>query len=579
MIILGINAYHPDSSACLLLDGELKIALEEERLNRIKHWSGLPLLSIKACLLEQNLEIGDVDYIAINKSFYANFFHKAKYILLNKNNLSYFIERFKLRSNSLNILQIIQKEIGSIKNNCKLVGVEHHKAHIASAFYDSGYDNAVNLSIDGSGDFVSTAWGTYTDNVLKIDDRIFFPHSLGTFYEAFTQFLGFSHYGEEYKVMGLSAYGSPAEIDKIHKIIKLEKNGRFSMNLEYFNHHKKNLNYSWNNSFPKNETIFNEKIQNLFGEPRKQNDDLNDYHKNIAASVQKFYEISLFHILDHLYNKYKLTNLTLSGGCAQNSLANGKILKNSKFKSIYIPSNPGDGGGSVGAAYCLWRQLKKSKPNNRFTAYLGRSYSNYYIMNVLDNYKINSKKEFQILFLDDFQKLCIYVSQELCKNKIIGWFQDKMEWGPRALGNRSIIADPRNADIKNILNLKIKRRESFRPFAPSTLHEEANNWFEDFTEQEPYMSRVFKFKKSKINIVPGVVHVDDTGRLQTVKPEENFKYYSLIKEFYKISGVPIILNTSFNENEPIVNTPEEALDCFLRTKMDLLVLQNYIIKR
>jgi carbamoyltransferase len=579
MIILGINAYHPDSAACLLIDGELKIALEEERLNRIKHWSGLPLLSIKKCLLEYNLKISDVDYIAINKNFYANFFHKAKYFLLNKSNLSHFYEKFKFKINNSNTLQIIEKEIGSIKSKCKLIPIEHHKAHMASAFYESPYDNAVNLSVDGSGDFASTTWGTNVKNILRIDERIFFPHSLGVFYEAFTQFLGFPNYGEEYKVMGLSAYGVPSETNKIEKIIKLKKNGKFSLNLEYFNHHKKNLHYSWNDIFPKNEPIFNEKISKIFGLPRSQNDDLNNYHKNLAASVQKFYEISLFHILDHLYKKYKLTNLTLSGGCAQNSLANGKILGNSNFKSLYIPSNPGDGGGAVGAAYCLWGQLTKSKPKNNLNAYLGKSYSNNYIKNVLDNYKIDSKKEFQVLLLDDFNKLSVYVAEQLSKKKIIGWFQDKMEWGPRALGNRSIIADPRNADIRNILNLKIKRRESFRPFAPSVLFEEANNWFEDFTEHEPYMSRVLKFKKNKVNIVPGVVHVDETGRLQTVKLESNYKYYSLIKEFFKITKVPIILNTSFNENEPIVNTPEEAINCFLRTQMDLLVLQNYIIIR
>jgi len=579
MIILGINAYHPDSAACLLIDGELKIALEEERLNRIKHWSGLPLLSIKKCLLEYNLKISDVDYIAINKNFYANFFHKAKYFLLNKSNLSHFYEKFKFKINNSNTLQIIEKEIGSIKSKCKLIPIEHHKAHMASAFYESPYDNAVNLSVDGSGDFASTTWGTNVKNILRIDERIFFPHSLGVFYEAFTQFLGFPNYGEEYKVMGLSAYGVPSETNKIAKIIKLKKNGKFSLNLEYFNHHKKNLHYSWNDIFPKNEPIFNEKISKIFGLPRSQNDDLNNYHKNLAASVQKFYEISLFHILDHLYKKYKLTNLTLSGGCAQNSLANGKILGNSNFKSLYIPSNPGDGGGAVGAAYCLWGQLTKSKPKNNLNAYLGKSYSNNYIKNVLDNYKIDSKKEFQVLLLDDFNKLSVYVAEQLSKKKIIGWFQDKMEWGPRALGNRSIIADPRNADIRNILNLKIKRRESFRPFAPSVLFEEANNWFEDFTEHEPYMSRVLKFKKNKVNIVPGVVHVDETGRLQTVKLESNYKYYSLIKEFFKITKVPIILNTSFNENEPIVNTPEEAINCFLRTQMDLLVLQNYIIIR
>lgn len=579
MIILGLNAYHPDSAACLLINGKLKIAIEEERLNRHKHWSGLPISAIKTCLLEENINISDVDYIAINKNFYANFFYKLKHILLNRNSLSYLSKRFKFRFNFLNILQTINREIGLVKKNCKVVGIEHHKAHIASAYYESNYKNAVNLSIDGFGDFVSTAWGINNGNILRIDDRILFPHSLGTFYEAFTQFLGFSSYGDEYKVMGLSAYGTPSELDKINKLIKLEKNGKFKLNLEYFNHHKKNLNYSWKNSLPKNKNIFNRKIQNLFGMPRNESEDINYYHKNLAASVQKFYEISLFHILEYLYNKYKLKNLTLSGGCAQNSLANGKILKNTKFESLFIPSNPSDGGGAVGAAYCLWNKLSKKKPKNFLNAYLGISYSNSYIKNILIKYKIEMKKELKVILLKDFKELSIYIANQLSKQKIIGWFQDKMEWGPRALGNRSILADPRNLEIKNILNSKIKRRESFRPFAPSILFEEAHKWFENFTEQEQYMSRVLKFKKIKINIVPGVVHFDDTGRVQTVKLEDNYKYYNLIKEFYKITGVPIILNTSFNENEPIVNTPEEALDCFLRTKMDLLVLQNYIIIR
>jgi carbamoyltransferase len=498
---------------------------------------------------------------------------------LSKPNLNFYFEKLNNKIKRQNILRLIEFKIGKLKQNCKLINVEHHLSHVASSYYDSHYDKSVNLSVDGFGDFASTTWGIGNKNKVTIDNKILFPHSLGIFYEAFTQFLGFPNYGEEYKVMGLSAYGVPSETNKIAKIIKLKKNGKFSLNLEYFNHHKKNLHYSWNDIFPKNEPIFNEKISKIFGLPRSQNDDLNNYHKNLAASVQKFYEISLFHILDHLYKKYKLTNLTLSGGCAQNSLANGKILGNSNFKSLYIPSNPGDGGGAVGAAYCLWGQLTKSKPKNNLNAYLGKSYSNNYIKNVLDNYKIDSKKEFQVLLLDDFNKLSVYVAEQLSKKKIIGWFQDKMEWGPRALGNRSIIADPRNADIRNILNLKIKRRESFRPFAPSVLFEEANNWFEDFTEHEPYMSRVLKFKKNKVNIVPGVVHVDETGRLQTVKLESNYKYYSLIKEFFKITKVPIILNTSFNENEPIVNTPEEAINCFLRTQMDLLVLQNYIIIR
>tara|TARA_B110000503_G_C7153609_1_gene416272 strand:- start:344 stop:2089 length:1746 start_codon:yes stop_codon:yes gene_type:complete len=580
MIILGINAYHPNSSACLLINGKIKIALEEERINRIKSWSGLPVESINHCLKNQSIKFSDVDYIAINQDFYANIFRKLKYLIFSRPNLSFLINNFMNKLKRKNILSLLEYELGSAKNSCKLIGIEHHKAHIASAYFESTYDKSVNLSVDGFGDFASVAWGLGNQEKISIDRKILFPHSLGILYESFTQFLGFSNFGEEYKVMGLSSLGNPSQLGNIRKVIQLKKNGEFELNLNYFSHHKKKITYSFDNTTPKIDNLFNSNFESLFGNPRKKEDDMNSYHRDIAASVQKIYEETLFHILDHVNNKYKVDNLTLSGGCAQNSLANGKILKNTDFKSLFVPANPGDGGGSVGAAYMLWSDLRGKKPSNSLGSYLGNSYNNTQIEKAITNKKKDLLFEkCKYFFIENESSLCNFAAEELSHQKVIGWFQGSMEWGPRALGNRSIISDPRNSNIKNLLNLKIKRRESFRPFAPSILFEEASNWFEDFVDDEPNMSRVLSFKKNKAHLIPGVVHVDGTGRLQTVKNSQNKRYYKLINSFKKITGVPIILNTSFNENEPVVFSPEDAINCFLRTKMDILIIENWVIVR
>lgn len=580
MIILGINAYHPNSSACLLINGELKVAIEEERINRMKNWSGLPIEAIDYCLKSQNIKLSEVDYIAINQNFYANIFSKLKYSFLKKPDFSFITKTLKNKIKRQNLLKLLQQKLGEIKNNCKLVGIEHHLSHLSYAFFDSNYDISANVSVDGFGDFASTTWGLGKKEKLIIDNKILFPHSLGVFYESFTQFLGFTNYGEEYKVMGLSSLGKPTETNKIKKIINLKKDGKFELNLDYFNHYKKKTTYSFNNTIPKIDKLYSNKFINLFEAPRNKNDKLTNDHMNLASSVQKVYEEVLFHILNNVYQKYKVENLTLSGGCAQNSLANGKILNNTNFKSLFVPSNPGDGGGCVGAAYSLWKSLTKKKPTNNLGGYLGNSYNNEEIKNVLENnkYKIESGNCIYY-FLEKEQSLCDFVAKSLTQNKVIGWFQGKMEWGPRALGNRSILADPRSPKIKEIINAKIKRRESFRPFAPSIIYEEAHNWFENFNYQEPFMSRVSYFKKSKSNLVPGVVHIDGSGRLQTVKSNDNPRYYRLIKSFQKITNIPILLNTSFNENEPIVFTLEHALDCFLRTEIDILILGNWVIVR
>jgi len=581
MIILGLNINHPDSSACLLINGKIEIAIEEERINRIKHWSGLPILSIKECLNKKNLSLKDIDYVAINSNFYSNIYSKLKFIILNRVDYNFILEKLKNIKKKNNLLKSIELEFNdSFNEKCKLRFIDHHLSHASSAYFDSTYDKSINVSVDGYGDFASLCWGISDKEKIVIKNKILFPHSLGTFYEAFTQFLGFHNWGDEYKVMGLSSYGNLQYVKEVEKIIYLKKKTNFRINLDYFNHHKKNIIYSWTNSAPKNEILFNKNISNLFFQARKSHEPIEDKHHNLAASVQHVYEKILFSILNEIHTIYKIDNLTLSGGCAQNSLANGKILKNTKFKSLFIPANPGDGGGSVGAAYSLWNKIYKQRPKRNDNAYLGSAFSNDYIGKLLEkenNYLL--KNNYEITYISNEKDLCSYVAKEISNKKVVGWFQDSMEWGPRALGNRSILSDPRNPNIREDLNIKIKKRENFRPFAPSILLEEAKNWFEDFHEEEPFMSRVLSFKKEKIKLIPAVVHIDGTGRLQTVTNKSNERFYNLIRSFIIQTGIPMVLNTSFNENEPIVFKPEHALNCFLRTNMDLLVLQNYIIKR
>jgi carbamoyltransferase len=585
MIILGINAFHPDSSACLLINGEIKLAIEEERVNRIKHYSGLPISSIMLCLKQASIKFSDIDYIAINNNSYSNLLEKLKFSFINFN-LLFLFKKLIRKKKKFFFLNALIKEFGEGKDSLKIINVEHHLAHAASAFYESPFEDSVNLSIDGFGDFVSASWGLGINNKISLDEKIFFPHSLGIFYEAFTQFMNFKNFGDEYKMMGLAAYGKPTEKKIVNNILFLKTNGRFELNLKYFMHHRQDITYNWDKGIPKTKTLFSNKIYSIFKDYNSfetndsQLDKITEFQKNLSSSVQSVYEEAIFNILEYLSKKYKTDNLTLSGGCAQNSLANGKILMNSNFKNLFIPSNPGDGGGALGAAYYVNYYLNNQKKKNRTSGYLGTSFDKNEIEETIKKYsKIFDEQQCKINYYGNFDEICDFAAKKISDKKVIGWFQDEMEWGPRALGNRSILCDPRNPDIKQLLNIKIKKRENFRPFAPSILFEEVSNWFENFQDFEPYMSRVQLFKKEKIKIVPGVAHIDGTGRLQTVRQNDNPKFYKLIKSFYSITNVPILLNTSFNENEPIVHTPEDAIKCFLRTDMDLLVIDNFCIQR
>ena len=433
------------------------------------------------------------------------------------------------------------------------------------------------MSVDGFGDFASTVSGFYDGKKIIKYDEVLFPHSLGLFYTAITQYLGFMKYGDEYKVMGLASYGEPIYFDKINQLFA--KKNLFSLNLDYFLHHTGNVEMTWLTGEPKIGKVFSNKLIELLGPARNNKEKVEKFHMDIAASAQKVYEEIFFDIANNLYEKNKNDYLCLSGGCAMNSVANGKIYDRTKYKKVYIQAAPGDSGGAVGAASIVIRNKNSDIKQFNDNPYLGPSYSSDYISEVLArNEKLLNSKLIKVSGYDNKDDLLKLTADLLSKEKIVGFFQGRMEWGPRALGNRSILADPRNRNIREILNLKIKRRENFRPFAPSILKEAVNDWFEKDVDV-PFMSKVLKIKNEKRSAIPAVTHVDGTGRLQTVSKDLNYDYYKLISFFNELTGIPILLNTSFNENEPIVCDPEQALDCFLRTKMDVLVLENYILIR
>lgn len=567
-IIIGINAYHANSSACIIVDGKLIAAIEEERINRKKHFSGYPIESIKECLRIANKRDIEITDFAFNTKPSSNLLAK----------IAFAIKNFSLKENSfskrlhkkINIKKLLFEKF-TLNKKVKFHYIEHHLAHIASAFYPSGFKDAVGLSIDGSGDFVTLAISECKDKKINIIEKTNFPNSLGIFYHAMSQFLGFKNYGDEYKVMGLAAYGTPKYFDKIKdNLFKQNDKLIFQLNLDYFNHHKHNFRYVAEDLLHIDQ-IFNSNLINLFSTELKHANNNDQFKKDFASSVQKIYEFFFTKILNKISLKKFSKNLVYAGGCALNSTANLLITnKNELFDNVYIPFAPGDNGGALGAAYIVSSKYIKNSHN----PYLGRSFSNDEILNTLNDKLYNNKLNFKITKTND--ELYNLAAQLISKGKVIGWFQDKMEFGPRALGNRSILADPRNPDMKNIINMKIKRRESFRPFAPSVLKKYQEEWFESSFNSN-YMSSLAHVKSEKQKLVPAITHIDGTARYQTVDHNSNPKYTALIEKFHELTGIPILLNTSFNENEPIVMKPNEALDCLLRTNMDVLFINNFFI--
>ncbi len=579
MVILGLNAYHGDSAAALVIDGQLVAAAEEERFRRIKHWAGFPSEAIRYCLLEAGLELKDVHHIALNQDSRANRRDKALYAIKNRLNPGMVIRQLLNRRRR----DALPATFDSVFPNHGFCGqfhsIEHHLAHLSSAFHVSPFDEAVAVSVDGFGDFASAAWGVGSGSTIEISERVLFPHSLGIFYQALTQYLGFGNYGDEYKVMGLAPYGKPEYMSQMRTIVQLLPSGGYALNLKYFIHHRSSVGEGWDGGSPTINRLYSDTLIDLLGPARLPDEPLQQHHHDIAYSVQAMYEEAFFHLLNKAHAAHPHSAVVISGGCGMNSVANGKIRLNTPFKDVYVQSAAGDAGGAIGSAFCVWHKTGGARGCQMTHAYWGPSYKDTDISRVLEAQReVISLAKCRVQHLQDEAELCSLVADDIAAGRVVGWFQGRMEWGPRALGNRSILGDPRRADMKEILNLKIKRRESFRPFAPSVLREAVAEWFEQDADV-PFMMQVFRIQESKRDSVPAITHVDGTGRLQTVTAQANPRYHRLISSFYEKSGVPMVLNTSFNENEPVVCTPEQALDCFLRTHMDVLVIENWLIRR
>lgn len=577
--ILGINAYHGDSSACLLRDGKLLAAAEEERFRRIKHWAGFPRESIRYCLSEAAIGLAEVDMVAINQDASANLWKKLAYMMMRRPDLSFMLDRLRNKNERASVTEALVTAFPGEAFAAEVRHVEHHLAHLASAHLVSPFADSVVVSVDGFGDFASAAWGVGRGARIDVEDRVYFPHSLGIFYQALTQYLGFPNYGDEYKLMGLAPYGEPRYLDKMRSIVRLREDGSFALDLKYFRHSKEKVEYEWENGEPRVGRLFSPALCDLLGAVRKKGEALTQYHRDLARSVQAMYEEAFFHLLNNLHERHGLDDLTLSGGCAMNSVANGRVYRNTPFKRLYVQSAAGDAGGAIGAAFATWSEMSGGEPRFHMAhAYWGPQYSDAEISALLDRERKALDEAGCSARRVDEADLVRETAEAIADGLVVGWFQGRMEWGPRALGNRSILADPRRPDMKDILNFKIKRRESFRPFAPSILREHVRAWFE--TEDEvPFMMQVYQIRPEKRANIPAVTHVDGSGRLQTVDRHTNARYWNLIDSFRELTGVPIVLNTSFNENEPVVCRPEEALDCFLRTRMDVLVLGDWMVRR
>jgi len=594
--ILGLNSYHGDASVCLVRDGEIIAAAEEERFRRVKHWAGFPSEAIRYCLKEARVTIADVNHVAVNSDPKASLLKKIGYTLRCRPDLSLVLDRIRNQKDRKSIKAELAHAFPGSAFKGAVHRVEHHMAHLASAFLVSPFEQAILVSVDGFGDFSSAAWGVGKGNGITVYGRVHFPHSLGIFYQAITQYLGFPHYGDEYKLMGLAAYGAPKHMDAMRRILRLDPDGAFALNLAYFLHHKEKIDYEWSGGSPHVGGLYSPALEDLLGPARGQDEPLDCRHRDIARSAQAMYEEAFFHLLRKLQDRYRLTDLTLAGGCAMNSVANGKVRRMSPFERVYIQPAAGDAGGAIGAAMYVWSKLDGTasvgvpaastlagdvvaRQTIMDHAYVGPGCDDSAIATLLDKRRSDfAVQGCAVEHVDDDGELCRRTAEAIADGQIVGWFQGRMEWGPRALGNRSIVCDPRRADMKDIINLRIKRRESFRPFASSILREHVAHWFEEDGDV-PFMTQVFQIREEKRALIPAVTHVDGSGRLQTVHCKTNPRYYRLIDAFREFTGVPMVLNTSFNENEPIVCEPLEALDCFLRTKMDVLVLGNVFIWR
>jgi carbamoyltransferase len=577
MNILGINAYHANSAAAIVVDGRLIAAVEEERLNRVKYAAGLPVRAIQFCLDRAGLKLTEVDHIAIPRDPYARIGKKLRYAIR--------MPRFALdRSRVLRKFSGIHEELSaafeipSDQIRAQFHRIEHHTAHLASAFLVSPFDRAAVLSADGLGDFASSMSAIGEGPHMRPLGEVAFPHSLGIFYTALTQYLGFWKFGDEYKVMGLAAYGHPEFLDEFRHILQSDGPLSFRLSLEYFQHQSQGPEMSWREAdrTPVQGRLFSPYLEKRLGGARRPEAPLTQRHQNIAASMQAALEEVLIAYWNGLARKSGAKNLCLAGGTAFNCLANGKIFDTTPFERAFVQPAAGDAGLSVGAAFAVRHEiLGWPREFVMDHAYWGPEFSPREIRRAIEQTQMPEARACAQL---DEDALLGATARHIASGKIVGWFQGAAEWGPRALGNRSILADPRRPEMKEILNRRIKHREIFRPFAPSIL-EEATGEFFTKTHPSPFMTFAYLVRPDKRAVIPAPTHVDGTARLQTVTRAAAPLYWKLLRVFGDLTGVPVVLNTSFNDNEPIVCRPEEALECFRRTQMDVLVLGNFILEK
>lgn len=604
MRILGLNAFHGDASAALFVDGKLVCAVEEERLNRVKHCAGFPMLAVRECLRMGRISPSDIDHVAISRDPRAHLVDKLLHVgqrLVYSRDVSRLWQQLRDRLDNRrkvsSVEQSLMVALGTDSLRATLHHVEHHRAHLASAFFASPFSDAAVLSLDGFGDFVSTMWGVGHDQHIEVLGEVGFPHSLGALYTAVTQWLGFPKYGDEGKVMGLAAYGDAKAVPALRRLIDLRSDGTFGLNLTFFRHHREGVEMSWGGGQPRLGRLYSDALCALLGPARQPGSPLEKRHEDVAASLQALLEDAVVHLALGLQRRTGLHRLALAGGVALNSVANGKILDRTPFRELFVQPAAGDNGTSVGAA--LWVAHQILHAPRRFVmhhAYTGPQFSDedceQSLRTVLgDEVSLDAQGITEVADVEtvgrDGQKALGRLRIERVSERelreravtaiergdVIGWFQGAMEFGPRALGHRSILCDPRRADMKDILNRRIKHREPFRPFAPAILAEQTADWFVR-AAPSPAMLLVDEVRKEKRAQVPAIVHADGTGRLQTVEREHSPSFYALIETFFARTGVPILLNTSFNEHEPIVCSPSDALRCFLKTHMDALALSN-----
>lgn len=574
MLILGLNIFHADASAAIVQDGEVIFAIAEERLNRIKHYAGFPGMAVQACLDAAGAKISDIDHVAIGQDSDANLSRKVQYALSNPAKVLNFIRMRQRKQPMQNVRSLLARSL-DVDPACLRFQehrLEHHIAHIASAYYCSPWEKAAGFSYDGSGDFVSTMLARCEGNQIEVVDRIFLPHSLGSFYTMICEFIGYKHYGDEGKVMGLAPYGRDTYCDRLAHLIGLS-NGNFSLDLNYF----KPLGSNEGMQLMPDGTVrlarhFSERMAQAFGPPREADTEITQREMDLAFAMQHRFEEAFFHLLRQLHGKVPISDLVMAGGCALNSVANGKLFSRTPFRRTWIQPAAGDEGLAVGAALHTYHAvLKQPRKYVMQNAYLGPEFSDAQIESELKSARLCYRRFGHQTLLDA-------VTDEVAAGNVVGWFQGRMEWGPRALGNRSIVAHPGRKDMKNILNARIKRREWFRPFAPSILAECQAEYFEH-DHPSPFMLHVYKIRPEKRDELCAVNHVDDTGRLQSVSRAENPLYHNLISTFRKKTGIPVLLNTSFNENEPVVCAPAEAIACFQRTRMDALAIGPFLARK